>query len=72
MQGDSDASAGVQGGLPPGMVAARDDRQLALVEAGALLDRVAAGEGSWDAVRAPLAERYRQAGQPELAAVVVG
>ncbi|KAK9834153.1 hypothetical protein WJX81_003350 [Elliptochloris bilobata] len=62
--------AASQGNLPPGMVAARDARQQELHEAAALLDLVSAGEGTWDAVRSPLAERYRRAGLAELAGFV--
>ncbi len=31
-------------------------------EADFLLNRVAAGEGDWDSIRQPLADKYREAG----------
>ena len=58
--------------MAAGTAAARDARQLELHAAGALLNRVSAGEGSWDAARDPLAEHYRRAGLQELAAFVSG
>ncbi len=62
----------VQGGLPPGIGGPRDERQRALADADALLNRVAAGGGSWDAVRPPLADLYRAAGLLDLAGFVAG
>ena len=45
--------------------------QVAMDEAGFLLNRVAAGEGDWDSVRQPLAAKYAEAGLQAMADFVL-
>ena len=58
-------------GLPPGMAASRTPNQVAMDNADFLLNRVAAGEGTWDDVRRPLAEKYAEAGLTSVADFVL-
>lgn len=58
-------------GLPPGVAATRAANQVAMDDADFLLNRVAAGEGDWDSVREPLAEKYREAGLSAVADFVL-
>ena len=58
-------------GIPPGVAAARSPNQIAMDEADHLLNIVAAGEGDWDSVREPLAEKYREAGLSAVADFVL-
>ena len=57
-------------GLPPGMAAVRDDRQIAMDEADFVLNRVAAGEAEFDQITEELAATYEKAGLAELAGFV--
>ena len=56
------ASSISKNGIPPGMAAARSPNQIAMDAADFLLNTVAAGESDWDAIRAPLADKYAEAG----------
>ncbi|CAL8470236.1 g9778 [Coccomyxa elongata] len=58
-------------GIPPGVAATRSPNQVAMDDADMLLNRVAAGEGDWDSIRQPLAEKYREAGLSAVADFVL-
>ncbi|DBA77568.1 TPA: hypothetical protein ACH3X1_009374 [Trebouxia sp. C0004] len=59
------------GALPPGAMPAKDDRQVLLEDAEFLMNRASAGEVSWDEIRPQLADKYRQAGLPDIAEFVL-
>ncbi len=58
-------------GIPPGVAATRSPNQVAMDDADMLLNTVAAGEGDWDSIRQPLAEKYREAGLSAVADFVL-
>ncbi|KAK9818753.1 hypothetical protein WJX74_009152 [Apatococcus lobatus] len=63
----SEANMTASGPLPPGVTLGKEPDLAAMDKTNEIMNKVAASEATWDAIRPALAEQYREAGQSGIA-----
>ncbi|KAK9864929.1 hypothetical protein WJX84_001472 [Apatococcus fuscideae] len=67
----SEANMTASGPLPPGITLGKEPDLAAMDKTNEIMNKVAASEATWDAIRPALAEQYREAGQSGVADFVL-